>query len=167
MPNWCDNNLEIRGPIEVLKPIYEAISNEQEPKFLEAMVPIGEWSYGGALEAWGTKWEVSGEGIEYEEEDDKTAILYGWFTSAWGPPITAMNTFSEQNEDVYIRLSYFEPGVSFIGQWTSDTGENTYEDLTDLYKENEHEEDELLNELFEEFGFDESWFEEEDEDEEE
>ena len=62
MPNWCSNSIKISGPYDKLKKIkedsskFEADEGLVAPGLLEALVPIGDWSYVTASEAWGTKW---------------------------------------------------------------------------------------------------------------
>ena len=87
MPNWCTNTLTIRGDVETLsqlKPVLEAGEG-----LLEAIKPIGEWEYGNAVEAWGTKWDISTEGLEFIDHGDGTAEISGYFDSAWAPPLEA------------------------------------------------------------------------------
>ena len=42
---------------------------------------------------WGTKWDISDEGLEYVDNGDGTSVIQGWFDSAWAPPIEAYNTY--------------------------------------------------------------------------
>ena len=125
MPNWCSNSLTITGPKEILEKFKEAIESE-EAIFLNAISPIGEWDYGNAIDAWGTKWDVNTEGLHYTELEDGSAEIDGSFDSAWGPPIQAFATLSEKHPELDMRLSYFEPGMAFVGQWTPEDGEETF-----------------------------------------
>lgn len=120
MPNWCNNHLVLSGPAAKIKALWETASKENEEGFclLEAMVPIGAWDYARAVDAWGTKWDINVEGLEYEELEGE-GIIRGWFDSAWSPPIMAMQNYCDANEDVRVTLQYFEPGVGFIGHWDS------------------------------------------------
>lgn len=79
---------------------------------------------------WGTKWDVGRR--EYE---DKIKVKRGakevtlTFDSAWSPPIQFYEKmYDEQQFD--IEAQYFEPGCGFIGSWSSETGDFTY-DLSD------------------------------------
>lgn len=120
MPNWCDNHLVLSGPAAKIKALWETANakNENGDCLLQAMVPIGEWDYARAVDAWGTKWDISQHGLEYEELEGE-GIIRGWFESAWSPPILAMQNYCDKNEDVRVTLEYFEPGVGFIGHWNS------------------------------------------------
>lgn len=129
MPNWCNNHLVLSGPKDKIKALWDKASaeNENGDCLLQAMVPIGEWDYARAVDAWGTKWDISLEGLEYEELEGE-GIIRGWFDSAWSPPVQAMDTYCLANEDVRVTLEYFEPGVGFIGRWNSaDHDDECYE----------------------------------------
>lgn len=122
MPNWCNNTLTIYGPKEKIKKLAEAASRGE---LLETMVPIGEWDYNKAVEAWGTKWDVSEEnGLEYTEIAENRASLSGWFDTAWGPPVDAYNTWLKENEDCDLGAYYYEPGMAFCGYWSNGAEEH-------------------------------------------
>jgi len=117
MPNWCMNNVTINGSKEKLEEIIKACEND---KFLEFLVPIGDWDYGSAIEAWGTKWEA--RDVDYDLLDDNTLMLN--FDSAWGPPVTAYNT-GETNHDITIYATYYESGMAFVGEY-EDSEDSSY-----------------------------------------
>ena len=94
MPNWCSNNLIITGDIETLVQLKEVIESDVEG-LLEAIAPIGEWDYGKAVETWGTKWDVSTEGLQFVDHGDGTAEIEGYFDSAWSPPVEAFQQLAE------------------------------------------------------------------------
>jgi len=124
MPNWCSNNFRIVGSTESLKPLWEQI--DREVKFLEVIKPIGEWDYGNAVEAWGTKWDVNTDGMEFTDNGDGTAEISGFFDSAWSPPVEAFQTLSEDLDSCYLELGYFEPGMAFVGYWDSEGADDHY-----------------------------------------
>jgi hypothetical protein len=146
MPNWCNNTITIRGDANKLKSIWDEAQKQQG--LLAAMVPQPEDMFHGNLgEAeraecvekgipnwydwnvsnWGTKWDVGLEGLEYTVLADGSAEISGWFDSAWSPPIDALNTFSEANEDLSVECFYLETGMCFVGCWDSDGGDDYYE----------------------------------------
>ena len=157
MPNWCNNNISITGPIAKIAPMFKAATQDadDETGLLDFMCPMPkalhdteapsraseeeqaalrekygdtDW-YSWRVSHWGTKWEVSSEGLEYSEDTDNgTAEITGWFDSAWAPPIGAMSTYCEANPDVKIVLDYHEPGMAFVGRATIEDGE-----VDDLY----------------------------------
>ena len=124
MPNWCSNNFRIVGSTESLKPLWEQI--DRENKFLEVIKPIGEWDYGNAVEAWGTKWDVNTDGMEFTDNGDGTAEISGFFDSAWSPPVDAFQTLSQDLDSCYLELCYFEPGMCFVGYWDSEGADDHY-----------------------------------------
>jgi len=151
MPNWCTNTLTIRGDVETLsqlKPVLEAGEG-----LLEAIKPIGEWEYGNAVEAWGTKWDISTEGLEFIDHGDGTAEISGYFDSAWAPPLEAFAALAEDWDSCYIELKYFEPGMGFIGIYDSEGGDAYYDDISAPAMLNTTaEDDSVLYELMEDFN---------------
>ena len=146
MPNWCNNSITISGSTETVKTLWE---NAQEGEgLLQAMVPPPENMFHGNLgEAerrecaekgipnwydwnisnWGTKWDVSLEGLEFEDNGDGTASISGWFDSAWAPPIEAYSTFCDMMDGVFLEAYYEESGMCFVGCWSSEGGDDYYE----------------------------------------
>jgi hypothetical protein len=165
MPNWNSNAITIKGPVDKIRALWDAANpNSEYAGLLEAMVPIGEWDYDRAVQAWGTKWDINGEGLEFTDLGDGTATIEGWADSAWSPPIEAFATYCGNNDDVTAQLDYFEPGMAFIGRWTNTDGEQTYEDVGALL-ETTADEDPMLYELMEYFDVW-GWYETDEEDEE-
>ena len=149
MPNWCSNTLTIRGDVETLSQLKPVL--EKGEGLLEAIKPIGEWEYGNAVEAWGTKWDVSTEGLEFIDHGDGTAEISGYFDSAWAPPVDAFAALAEDWDSCYIELKYFEPGMGFVGVYDSEGGDAYYEGVDELL-ETTAEEDSVLHELLEDFA---------------
>ena len=185
MPNWCNNSITITGPKDKITALYnEAVKDaDNETGLLNAMHPMpqelndttapsedGDDWYSWRVNNWGTKWEVSSEGLELSE--DGTEIT-GWFDSAWAPPIGAFEHYISENDDVELTCFYEEPGMDFAGKW--DNGDDQYCD--DIYgkivyyiKNGEMPDDPLFAELDEYFDLVEArreWIEEDLEQEEE
>lgn len=148
MPNWCSNSITITGPAAKIRALWD--SSKANQGLLEAMVPIGEWDYGTAVDTWSTKWDVSLEGLEFMEGQDGTATISGWFESAWAPPIGAYERFCDANDDVSIDASYFEPGMDFAGFWSSESGDEYIDNLHDVWKSDTP--NELFQRLDEEYN---------------
>lgn len=159
MPNWCSNAITIKGPADKIRALWDA-AYEQDCFLLEAMVPIGEWDYDAAVGKWGTKWDISLEGLEFVDLGDGTATIEGWADSAWSPPIEAFATYCGNNDDVTAQIDYFEPGMSFIGRWTDADGEATWEDVGQLAKNGT--DNAVLDQLMEDFNVW-DWYEDEEE----
>lgn len=140
MPNWCNNTITITGPEHKIRALWE-LANQEDKGLLSAMHPQPETMFTGDLGTkereqcaeqgidnwydwqvnnWGTKWDVSTEGLELS--DDGTEIK-GWFDSAWSPPTSAYEFYGEANPDVKIEAIYHEPGMGYVGACTVEEGE--------------------------------------------
>jgi len=164
MPNWCSNNITIQGPTETIRQLWEdaqtanhytVVEDDVEVEkvgfgLLNAMVPIGDWEYGKAVETWSTKWDISDQGLEFKDNGDGTALITGWFDSAWAPPIGAYNKFLDDMDNCSIEASYYEQGMDFAGFYSD--GVEDY--LEGLYEESRLPEDEQ-SDLFK--RIDEEW----------
>ena len=158
MPNWCSNSITISGPAETISQLWEdaKTANNGEFGLLEAMAPIGEWDYGTAVETWGTKWDISDEGLEFVDNGDGTAEITGYFDSAWAPPIEAYNRFLDDMSNCSIDASYHEPGMDFAGFYVD--GDDDYlENLHEEFKLPEDERSDLYNRLDEEYNLSENY----------
>lgn len=171
MPNWCNNSITIKGPAEKITALWgEAI--KEENGLLNSMVPMPDglietvkgsgdelqtevhdgftnW-YDWCVSRWGTKWDVSTEGLEIEQFEDGTAEITGWFDSAWAPPLTAFDTYIQQNEDVHITCYYEEGGMDYAGKWVD--GDDQYLDdihgkVTEYIKTGNYPDDELFRDI--------------------
>jgi len=131
MPNWCNNSITIQGPTETIKTLWEEAKTSQDGEFglLNAMVPMPQelegttspspdgsmdW-YQWRVNNWGTKWDISDEGLEFQDNGDGTAAIVGWFDSAWSPPIDAYNTWLDANDNCDLTATYEEGGMDFAG----------------------------------------------------
>ena len=188
MPNWCNNNISISGPTDTIKKLWEDANQEGEAGgLLNAMAPqpanlfqgslgtkereecaeqgIPNW-YDWNVSNWGTKWDVDTEGLEFTDNGDGTAMIEGWFDSAWAPPIGAYEKFSEQNNDCHIEASYHEGGMDFGGFWDTENGDEYLEGCHAEYKLPEDQQSDLFKRIDEEYNLSESydmWDEDEDE----
>ena len=181
MPNWCNNSINITGPADQVKALWEqAQTNWKNEQYglLNAMVPMPDalkgtrspspddgsqptvdgfdnW-YDWCVAKWGTKWDIGEEGLEFEDTEDGYATINGWFESAWAPPIEAYNTFLENNEEMSIRANYEEGGMDFAGIY-EDGDDEGLDELSVVCenivrgKETLEEQSELFRRLDEEF----------------
>lgn len=177
MPNWCNNNISISGPTETVKTIWESATAE-EGGLLNAMAPQPENVFQGNLGTkereecaeqgipnwydwnvsnWGTKWDVSTEGLEFTDNGDGTATIEGWFDSAWAPPIGAYEKFCDDNDNCDLEASYHEGGMDFGGFWTAAGGDEYLENLHEEYKLPEDEQSDLFKRIDEEYNLSESY----------
>jgi len=126
------------------------IEQDDDYELLEAIAPIGEYVRETAISKWGTKWDVSSEGLEYTDNGDGTSTIEGYFDSAWSPPVEAFTTLAQDWDSCYIELKYFEPGMGFIGLYDSEGGDDYWENVDELL-ETTAEEDPVLHGLIEDF----------------
>tara|TARA_B100001094_G_scaffold329334_1_gene391841 strand:- start:3070 stop:3666 length:597 start_codon:yes stop_codon:yes gene_type:complete len=144
MPNWCNNNISIVGPkakvdklidgarkgefVNTLYPMPKKLQDTESSSDSEKMAKQptvdghNNW-YDWRVDNWGTKWDVDlyeGSITEQEElfgkDDGDKKVDFG-FDSAWAPPLGAIEHYLTNNDDVSIRLVYYEPGCDFMGVW--------------------------------------------------
>ena len=123
MPNWCSNTLMVTHvDTAMIDRVEQALL---AGKLFEEFVPIGEWDYGTAVDMWGTKWDINdGDVIDRNEN----TITVGFMT-AWSPPINFYDELLAQGFEVH--AEYFEPGMSFVGQYINGIDEDySFEDAT-------------------------------------
>ncbi len=118
MPNWCGNTLTIRGPKEDRDAFIEgfpSVDDDATPEFIRNYIPIpediGDGWYDWAIENWGTKWGDCDTRIIYNN-DRATAV---GFSTAWSPPVAAIETISQMFPTLQFVLSYEEGGMCFLG----------------------------------------------------
>lgn len=158
MPNWNSNSISINGPKDKIAALWAAACAGEDSGLLNAMAPMprelleGDGWYGWCVANWGTKWDISLEGLEFTDNGDGSASITGWADSAWSPPMEAFQTYAADNPDVYLELKYFEPGMSFIGVWDSKGVDAYWEDVGRLVQESAEDDNDVLAELFEHFS---------------
>ena len=132
MPNWCSNSITISGSTDTIKQLWDDAHVGEDFGLLNAMVPMPKeldgttkgtngdevnW-YDWRVTNWGTKWDITDEGLEYIDNGDGTSVIAGWFDSVWAPPIEAYNTFLDDMDGCYIEATYEEGGMDFAGIYT-------------------------------------------------
>jgi len=154
MPNWNSNAIHIEGPREKILALWNQAKHlelqDQGQCLLEAMAPIEVWDYDQAIQTWGVKWDVTSEGLVFTDLDDGRASISGYAETPWGPPIEAFEYYVAANPDVFAEIKYFEPGMSFIGVWDSEYGDNCFDDVYSLLN-NYNNNEPMVNELLEYF----------------
>ena len=89
-----------------------------------------EWN----IEHWGVKWDVGEELDSVTRIDDNTVKLS--FDTAWNSPVRFYEHLAAEL-DFDITAYYLEEGMGFVGKYTSDGGDESYnfdgsEDLEDI-----------------------------------
>jgi hypothetical protein len=181
MPNWCHNELFINNtegnvdaalfwqlagptqPVDTLaQEIIEALKDQKpsEPLTFETLLPTppeliennNEGWYDWRVTNWGTKWDAS----DVEIVNDTTSIHIR-FETAWAPPVPWIQTLGEHLPENYIvELVYVEQGNGYAGCTTYEEGH-----VYDREAEQGHE-----REFLADWGLEELWWEDEDNEEE-
>ena len=117
MPNWCSNRATVSGPAPVIAEITD-ILNQEDPGLLAWMVPEPKYEgdqdwYNWRINNWGCKWDIGD--VYFEHNPDEDQIVFE-FSSPWGPPVQAFQTWAEQDGRVQFTLEYWEPGMGFVGR---------------------------------------------------
>lgn len=142
MPNWCDNDLTITGPTNIIKSLFSKSISLQDilpcPKeLLDLSSPApnefqdlnikkygqSDW-YNWNIHNWGTKWDPGPFDGEVEEAtgDPTKSSFHCSFQSAWAPPTNAFRFLAEKHPELTVRLEYFESGCTFFGVATNESG---------------------------------------------
>lgn len=148
MPNWCTNNLTVRGPSKSVRRFVDAVTvkgegESREFQIISTLVPIPEefnnddnrnsfegvhvvdWQYAN----WGTKWGDSDTYLkddfvlEQDRDDTVTLEVDFSFSSPWGPPLQAFITISQEWSDLSFLISYEELGNAVLGVTLITNGE--------------------------------------------
>ena len=152
MPNWCNNNLELRHEnpemieratiaftqgrlLDEFIPIPESlhivagrVSDSIEQEALEAQEKLNEVQHGYknwydfCTNEWGTKWDIGGEDYHINKMDSNSVNM--GFDSAWAPPLAAYEKLKDQGFEVV--AYYYEPGMSFAGIY-DENGDDYYD----------------------------------------
>jgi hypothetical protein len=123
MPNYCNNTIKIKGSIEIINKLIEAIKDQKflgtlhpEPEYKEA----SDW-YDWRVANWGTKWEINDiddeDNLGFHKNKDGTAQIYFFFNSAWAPPIGAYGNALDTWKDLHIEAYFYEAGNDFAGRF--------------------------------------------------
>lgn len=123
MPNWCFNEMSIKGSGKEIENILDNARNEEENNdfSLEKLLPMPEsedknnW-YEWRLANWGTKWDLSDVTIQGDfnpESDEEVSIC---FSTAWSPPLEGIVSVSKKFPELSFSVFYSEPGADFCGK---------------------------------------------------
>jgi hypothetical protein len=111
-------NAVIPVPQDLTDTVSGRLGNGDEQKALEAKTAAnlekygyGNW-YDYQIAKWGTKWDVTCDSVEIDEDG---LGFSGNFDSAWSPPVPIAEALAEQGFEV--TLYYYEPGMGYCGKW--------------------------------------------------
>lgn len=135
MPNWCSNRVEITGPADDAAQLRTLMTTAESSFDFNAIIPMPkeyddasvsdaerelkyghpDW-YSWSWENWGTKW--NSDRAQWPSKVDSAEpdlVLVAQFDTAWDPPFPIIFALSERFPSLTLRLSYFEPDLSFSG----------------------------------------------------
>lgn len=140
MPNYCSNQLLVKGDPKEVSRFYNENKTEKSPLSFKKSVPIPDHIYqGGSISQeerdkycdktwydwcpihWGTKWDAC-DPVCFPETIDKGILNYD-FETAWSPPEAWLKKVAEKYQLLEFVLSYREPGMNFKGTTAYQNGE--------------------------------------------
>ncbi len=122
----------IPTPQELTDTISGSFGDDEKQRELEAKTRanIEKYGYGNwydfQVANWGTKWDVSCDSVEIDEDG---LGFSGTFESAWSPPMGMAQELVNQGYEV--TLFYYEPGMAYCGKF-----EDGYDDYYEYGGEN-------------------------------
>ncbi len=108
----------IPTPQELTDTISGSFGDDEKQRELEAKTRanIEKYGYGNwydfQVANWGTKWDVSCDSVEIDEDG---LGFSGTFESAWSPPMGMAQELVNQGYEV--TLFYYEPGMAYCGKF--------------------------------------------------
>jgi len=138
MPNWCENRMWVFGfgeaAFEQAAEFLDKSKEEDSDLVFHKLVPLNEedekvWDYKRAVDLWGTKWDPCDVTLLASIERNYVQLEYS-FDTAWAPPFAWLKTVSKKFPDLLFLLTYFEPGVGFMGVAKYQAGDEVIRELT-------------------------------------
>jgi hypothetical protein len=161
MPNSCENDLKITGPVADVSVFLDHARGEDEggeplvldfTKFMPQPDPItpamirhpvyAKWAedhpedelwYFWRLEHWGTKWQGWDFVVDGPEVWGGEAVVTVSFDTAWSPPLPVVLAMSRRYPTLEFDLRYFECGCGFNGMYLCQGGEVLVDRTADYF----------------------------------
>lgn len=152
MPNWCYNQIEIRGNKDDLIELAKSIKSDKSDFDFNNVIPYPKeyadldtenngkgYNSGGyewCIDTWGTKWNACDVIVSKNGN-----LLNIDFETAWSPSIPITQRLSSVFPDLKFKHSYEEGGCDFSGFVVFENGESVEEQdgYYDDYPITEHE----------------------------
>lgn len=152
-PNWCENDLIVKGDNEVLQKFKQYVASERSAFDFNKIIPYPEqysvadeaariWEENKANKNWadrpkdgfnqgGYDWCVSNWGTKWWVQDVDVRqggkeLLY-YFSTAWAPPEPIIKLLIEKFSELKFSLKYYEAGGGFRGVLNGAKGKTTKE----------------------------------------
>ena len=133
MPNYCENDLTLRGSSEDIDRFFEEnkltkeeadeFDNEEKDLSFHKSVPVpsDQQTCSKQVEEWGTKWDASNvHSVKSESE------LQYFFMTPWEPPLRWMQKTSQKYPDLEFEIECREPGCDFYFHIMMKNGMETF-----------------------------------------
>lgn len=155
MPNYCENELWIKGDLVFRRDFMEIAKTEKGVLDFNQFVPYpeewsrkdkiwnewwensvgeepeyayGKYGYDWSISHWGSKWNA----LESQVNSNNRRTLY-LFDTAWSPPKPLIVKMSEMFPDLNFKLKFWECGCAFKGVYVCEKGE-ILEDIESNYR---------------------------------
>lgn len=133
MPNWIQNFVRITGPTDKINGLWR--QSKCGYCLLSTMCPVSDDEH---EKQWSTNRDTEDPELQLIYIGQQKSMIVGRFLSAWRSPIQCFQTWSSQNKDCELYLSYHGECSAFAGIWDSSNGlchfENIDEELRDKNK---------------------------------
>jgi len=153
MPNWCSNEIIIKGDNENLQRLFNLVKTDDIVFDFNAVIPYPEEfakldadGSGAGFRAGGFEWRMNNWGTSWNTEKDSGLIamddgeVVAYFLSAWSPPLPVTIALSKLFCDLTFVHRYEEGSNDFSGVLECKNGEITM-DVQGDYGEYRMEED--------------------------
>jgi len=125
MPNWCENELVIRGPEASVEALIRSFRSSDSPIDFDKVVPQPtDVTWAAWRERhWGTHRPARAPfGLRKLLSPDGRLRVRISFSSAWGPPVGILLALSESAPELSFCLFYFEGARCFRGYYKCEGG---------------------------------------------
>lgn len=126
MPNWCYNEITIRGDLKEVSRKFQDLKNNKELLLMETLIgtpdKVEEDWYEYNIKRFGTNSDIPFSKVELLEMSDYQ--IHFKCESAWSPIIPFLKTLTEIYE-IEVCIFFSEPGCDFSGLCTLSDGQST------------------------------------------
>lgn len=142
MPNWCSNELRIKGnPKELTKLIKKVQITKSEATDIHfeslfschRIIPRpldkeDDW-YNWNVSNWGSKWDLND--VSFNGDVESKEVAY-YFESAWSPVVPVVETLAKEFKKLSFTYTFYETGSDYWGEIEYKKGETVSEEGGDV-----------------------------------
>ena len=151
MPNWCSNELIVKGNKESIDTLLSLIESDELSFDFEKVIPLPEGikqdsedGFYFRLNNWGTKWRLEEDSTSIDRWSDENVSIR--FDTAWSPCLPIVTRLAEMFPILRFEYTYQEEGMDFSGFATFENGELIDSDGGEDKEDEEDEEDDFEDE---------------------